>query len=56
MNLLYKEGFKGQSLRPKNSPNKTPFIEAILLAKEKTGYGRDRIARVLKGRGLFVKP
>ncbi len=56
--LYGEEGLKDQSRRPKNSPNKTPpHIEAIILAeRKKTGYGRDRIARNLKERGIPMKP
>jgi transposase len=50
------EGLKDISRRPRHSPNKTPLhIEAIILAERKrTGYGRDRIARNLRARGIDV--
>ncbi|MFN4228178.1 MAG: helix-turn-helix domain-containing protein, partial [Candidatus Ratteibacteria bacterium] len=57
----YKEkgenGLKDLSRRPKNSPNKTPvYIESIIIAeREKTGYGRARIARNLREKGIEVK-
>jgi transposase len=52
------EGLKDLSRRPKRSPNKTPpHLElAILSVRKNTGYGRDRIARVLKEKGIEVKP
>ena len=55
---LKKEGLKDLSRRPKKSPNKTPpHLElAIASVRKKTGYGRDRIVRVLKEKGIEVKP
>jgi transposase len=52
------EGLKNRSQKPKHSPNKTTLsIEGmILIEREKTGYGRDRIARNLSARGIPVKP
>ena len=52
------EGLKDLPRRPKRSPNKTPpHLElAILSVRKKTGYGRVRIARVLKEKGIEVKP
>jgi putative transposase len=52
------EGLKNRSRRPKNSPHKTPVhIEGMILTeREKTGYGRDRIARNLSVRGIPVNP
>jgi transposase len=51
------EGLKDLSRRPKNSPRKTPaYIEVIIIAeREKTGYGRERIVRNLKRKGIDVK-
>ncbi len=55
--LYGEEGLKDQSRRPKNSPNKTPpHIEALILAeRKKTGYGRDRIARNLREKGIPLR-
>lgn len=46
------------SRKPKNSPNKTPpHIELIIIAeRKKTGFGRDRLARILKEKGISVNP
>jgi len=51
------DGLKDLSRRPKNSPRKTPaYIEGIIIAeREKTGYGRERIAKNLKEKGIDVK-
>lgn len=53
-----KEGLSDRSRRPKNSPKRTPlYLEALIIATaKKTGYGRDRIARILTERGYPVKP
>lgn len=52
------KGFEDRSRRPKNSPRRTPLsLEAAILAeRKKTGYGRDRISRLLQERGLEIKP
>lgn len=52
------KGFEDRSRRPKNSPRRTSLsLEGAILAERKrTGYGRDRISRLLQERGLQVKP
>ena len=52
------EGLKDRSRRPHNCPRRTPLhIEIIIVSERiKTGYGRDRIARILCEKGLEVKP
>jgi len=52
------EGLKGLSRRPKHSPRKTSTaVEALIVAeRKKTGYGRERIARLLRERGVEVSP
>jgi transposase len=49
---------KDRSKRPKTSPYKTHLhIKGMILAeREKTGYGRDRIARNLQAKGIEVRP
>ena len=51
------EGLKDLSRRPKRSPNKTPpHLElAIISLRKRTGYGRDRIVRILREKGIEVK-
>ncbi|MDI6698102.1 MAG: helix-turn-helix domain-containing protein [Candidatus Saccharicenans sp.] len=51
-------GLKDRSRRPHNSPRKTSAaVEGMSIAlRKKTGYGRDRIARILRERGVEVKP
>ncbi|MDI6811184.1 MAG: helix-turn-helix domain-containing protein, partial [archaeon] len=51
-------GLKDRSRRPHNSPRKTSAaVEGMIIAlRKKTGYGRDRIARILRERGVEVKP
>lgn len=57
----YKEqgenGLVSKSKRPKNFPRKTPtYLEGIIISeRKKTGYGRERIVRNLKERGIEVK-
>jgi len=61
--IIKRYGAKGEaglvdlSRRPKSSPKKTAtHIEGIIIAeREKTGYGRERIARNLRERGIEVK-
>ncbi len=50
------EGLKSLSRRPKNSPNRTPLhLECMIIAeRKKTGYGRERILRNLRERGIEV--
>ncbi|PMP95112.1 MAG: hypothetical protein C0168_07025 [Candidatus Aminicenantes bacterium] len=52
------EGLKDLSRRPKRSPRRTSaVVEALIVAeRKKTGYGRDRIVRILQERGVEVKP
>jgi len=51
-------GLKPLSQRPKHSPRKTSAaVEALIVAeRKKTGFGRDRLARILHERGVEVKP
>jgi len=55
---LKKECLKDLSRRPKKSPNKTPpHLELVIASvRKKTGYGRYRIVKVLKEKGIEVKP
>ncbi len=52
------EGLKDLSRRPRRSPRKTSAaVEGLIVAeRERTGYGRDRISRILREKGLEVKP
>jgi len=52
------EGLKDLSRRPKRSPRRTSAaVEAMIVAeRKKTGYGRDRIARILQEKGVEVTP
>ncbi|NPV83098.1 MAG: helix-turn-helix domain containing protein [Candidatus Aminicenantes bacterium] len=52
------KGLENLSRRPNRFPRKTSSaVEAMILAeREKTGYGRDRIARILREKGIEVKP
>jgi len=51
-------GLKDRSRRPRNSPRRTSLaVEGMIVAvRKETGYGRDRIARILRERGVEVKP
>ncbi len=51
-------GLKPLSRRPKRSPRRTSAaVEALIIAdRKKTGFGRDRVARILHERGVEVKP
>jgi len=56
-----REGERGlvdRSRRPHHSPRRTPlWLEGIIIAEaKKTGYGRDRISRILTHKGYAVKP
>jgi len=50
------EGLKSLSRRPKNSPKRTPLhLECMIIAeRKKTGYGRERILRNLREKGIEV--
>jgi len=52
------DGLKDLSRRPRSSPRRTPaVVEGMIVAERKrTGYGRDRIARLLREKGVEVKP
>ena len=52
------EGLKDLSRRPTRSPRSTSAaVESLIIAERKrTGYGRDRIARLLREKGFEVKP
>ena len=52
------DGLKDLSRRPNRSPRRTSAaVEALIVAeRKKTGYGRDRIARLLRERGVEVRP
>ncbi len=51
-------GLKNRSRRPRHSPRRTSLaVEGMITAVRKdTGYGRDRIARILRERGVEVNP
>ncbi|MGB4705078.1 MAG: helix-turn-helix domain-containing protein [Candidatus Saccharicenans sp.] len=51
-------GLKNRSRRPHNSPRKTSTaVEGMIIAlRKKTGYGRERIARLLREQGVEVRP
>ena len=51
-------GLKDRSRRPRNSPRRTSLaVEGMITAvRKETGYGRERIARILRERGVEVKP
>jgi len=51
-------GFQDRSRRPHHSPPQTPpqIEQQVLDAREKTGYGRQRLAVYLKRQGLHLSP
>ena len=55
---MREKGLEDRSRKPRNSPRRTPLILEIIIVsiRIKTGYGRDRITRVLCERGIEVKP